>query len=157
MRIIACLFLVLAMCPRVTTAQPKTILSDADFVVGTLSGHTDSLAVRKALGQPDSIRVDDNPFDKGSSLVSWFYPDITINFGISEQIHGLTLHSSRHATNRGLRVGDSLKVAVQLYGEPGHIYQNEWEYSDPKSELHVIRLTTKNSCVREIFIGWLYD
>lgn len=92
-------------------AQAQARISDADLRVAGITYRTDSATVRRRLGAPDSV-IDG----------AWYYRNLTVylemegnrNAGHVEQI---LIRTPRYATVRGLRVGDLVSKAIELYGE----------------------------------------
>jgi len=132
-------------------------LRQADFALGGITQGMDSAAVRRSLGRPDSIVVDDNPFDTGAKLVTWRYRHMTVEFFSTDQVVGVSTTDRAVASPRGLRVGDSVTRLKQLYGEPTGSYENVMDYEDPHGALHVLRVTIHNERVVEIYLGSILD
>ena len=101
--------------PHVLQGQAKPI-SSPDIALAGISVGMDSAVVRKALGSPDSAAEGFDPSEAGPLLV-WYYPTIQVVY-LKPTVHGIWLVSSDQATARGLRVGDSVAVALRLYGPP---------------------------------------
>ena len=132
-------------------------LRKADFALGGITQEMDSSTVRRTLGRPDSIDVDDNPFDTGAKLVTWRYRSLTVEFFSTDHVVGVSTTDRAVASPRGLRVGDSVTRLKQLYGEPTGSYEDVVDYEDPQSALHVLRVTIHNGRVAEIYLGSILD
>ena len=108
-----------------STAQAQgRRLRDSDFVVAGVAPDMDSATVRQVLGNPDSIAEGDDPSQSAPKLC-WYYRDLQVVLW-GAQVEGIWLRSSRYATARGLRLGDSLGKARHLYG------RNTWYSVRPK-------------------------
>jgi len=142
--------------PKVPNAAPAP-LGDADFVVGRLKEGLDTAAVRRALGAPDSVSVEDNPYDPGGKLFDWRYHDLTVGVA-DEGVYGMTLTGPGVATARGLRVGDPADRVRALYGPPA-ASGDDWEYADPRDQggMHVVRVVIAGGRVAHIFVGSVLD
>ncbi len=146
------------LCPlRESLAQTPPPLAQADFTLGGLTEDTDSAAVRARFGKPDSIFVESHPFDISAKLVSWVYPRFTVFFFSIDHVVGIRTRDSRVATQRGLRVGDSVARLRHLYGEPTSFFQDDLDYADSGEHLHVMRVTVRQGHVAEIYVGWILD
>src|SRR5688572_21121945 len=90
-------------------AAAQARISDADLAVAGIAYKTDSSTVRRRLGAPDSI-VDGK----------WVYRDLTVYFKMEDSDKGVVeqilLRTPRYRTARGLRVGDPIERAIELYG-----------------------------------------
>lgn len=145
--------------PVVAGAQAP--LKPADFVVAGIPDNypetfveEDTARIRKMLGAPKIERR--VPGFKDDSMTVWEFDGLSVLFGgIARQ--GITLTSSRIATARGLRVGDTAARVRQLYGTPAEVVEDEWTYTDPREHLHVIQVTIQDGKVTSIFIGSLWD
>ncbi len=154
------LFLVVAvpLCLAATlVGQVAPPLTQRDFVLGGLEENMDSAVVRHRLGKPDSILVDESPFDVGAKLVTWRYRRVTVDFFASDRVVGLSTTDPSIPTPRGLRVGDSIARMKQLYGEPTGSYADASDYEDPHQHLHLIRVTVHDGHVAAIYLGYLLD
>ena len=146
------------LCPlRESLAQTPQPLAQADFTLGGLTEDTDSAAVRARLGKPDSVFVEGHPFDVDAKLVSWVYPRLTVFFFSMDHVVGIRTRDFRVATQRGLRVGDSVARLRRLYGEPTSSYHDDLDYADSGEHLHVMRVTVRQGHVAEIYVGWILD
>ena len=150
-------FLLLLCLLRESLAQTPQPLAQDDFTLGGLAEDTDSAAVRARFGKPDSVFVDNHPFDVDAKLVSWVYPRFTVFFFSMDHVVGIRTRDSRVATQRGLRVGDSVARLRRLYGEPTSSYHDDIEYEDPGEHLHIMRVTVREGHVAEIYVGWILD
>ncbi|SRR6266480_424600 len=138
--------------------QRPAPLTATDFqVLPQLGLPTDSASVRRLLGRPDSTVRDSNTFDPGAFTVSWFYRGFEIFFPSPDAANAITLLTRRLATHRGLRVGDSLARAAQLYGTPNGADNWRWYLRDPKDGMHVILIQFAKGRVELIRLGWLMD
>src|SRR2546426_2607601 len=143
-RALPLLAFLLLLCPlRESLAQRPQPLAQADFTLGGLTEDTDSAAVRARFGKPDSVFVESHPFDVDAKLVSWVYHRFTVLFFSMNHVVGIRTRDSRVATQRGLRVGDSVTRLRQLYGEPTFSYHDELDYADSGEHLHVMRVTVR--------------
>ena len=133
-------------------------IDSTDFVVAGVEAGMDSAAVLRALGPPDSVRVDENPYDGGGRLPTWFYDGLTVLF-TEEGVHGVNVEGPRHATARGVRVGDPAERVRAVYGEPTSEDSQSWDYADPAdgSGLHMIGFQFAGGRVTSIFLGWVLD
>jgi len=132
-------------------------LSTVDFALGGVSENTDSAAVRRGLGKPDSVLVGASPFDVGAKLVTWRYPRLTVEFFSTDHVVGLSTTDSTVATPRGLRVGDSVTRLKQLYGETTDSCERDCDYEDPAQHLHVMSVRIRNGRVSQLYLGYLLD
>lgn len=133
-------------------------LDSLDFIVAGVSAGMDSATALARLGEPDSIRVDPNPLEPGTDLLSWYYRDLSlgVRYGV---VGGITLDTPGLATARGLRVGDTLERMRSLYGEPSGTSERSWYYLDPIDHrgLHAIDMRIANGTVISIFLGYWLD
>jgi hypothetical protein len=141
--------------PVMLSGQSPPPLSKADFSLAGVNVGADSSAVRRGLGQPDSVRFDPNPFSPKAKSVVWVYRRYTILFYTTEHVAGVRIRDASVATRRGLRLGDSVARLKELYGEPTGAYQESVEYQDPKQKFEVLRVVLKDGRVEDIYIGAL--
>ena|SRR2546430_4655843 len=132
-------------------------LAQPDFALAGIAEETDSAQVQRRLGKPDSVLVDQHPFDVGAKLVTWRYKRLTVDFFSSDRVVGLSTTDPGVRTPRGLRVGDSVVRLKQLYGEPTGSYEDAWDYDDRAEHLHVMRITVRDGHVAAIYLGYLLD
>ena len=142
----------------VLTPRP---LAPADFVVAGVPGNQpyvdiseDSARIRRILGDPRAVKRTE--FQPGDSLTTWFYRGLEVVFGGISRV-GINLTSPRVRTHRGLRVGDSARRVIALYGQPSERMDDDWVYEDPRERLHVISVTVRQGRVVRIFVGSLWD
>ena len=147
------LVLVFAVTVWPQTAKP---LSDNDFVIAGISDETTPGRIQKVLGRPSSIHSYPHPFDPDARTIQWRYGALSLIFS-GEVLTGIYLNTAKHATSRGLRVGDSVDKLIHLYGKPNGAYETDWDYQDPGNEMHVIRVLVKRKRVVLIYLGWLTD
>ena len=147
-------------CATGSLAQARH-LEPADFVVAGIPDYypdvdtfDDTVRIKRVLGPPAHIQRHSGPY--GDTLTTWAFDGLIVEFG-SVARAGITLTSRRIATHRGLRVGDSLKRLVALYGKPSQQACDEWTYEDPREPLHAIIITIQNGRVLRIFIGSIWD
>jgi hypothetical protein len=140
-------------------SQGSPWLTDEDFQVAGLADDADSVAVLRALGEPDSIISLPDPDDPDVELLAWAYPDLAVAFGEGGVRYGVTLLSPGVATRRGLKVGDAKARLVELYGRPPHAFGATWDYMAPDDEdgLHVMRVGFADDRISWIFLGWLLE
>ncbi len=135
---------------------PVSKLAPDDFVIAGVREGMDAAAVRKTLGKPQAMTTAQHPFDFGAKLVSWRYDGLLVSF-VGGVVNATTLTAPNRATKRGLRVGDSAEKLLDLYGEPDGKYQADWDYLDPKEEIHLPRVSVKNGRVTRIVAGRILD
>ena len=139
-----------------TSAAAPAPLGERDFAVGELHEGLDTAAVRRLLGAPDSVKVEDNPYDPGGKPRTWRYRDVTIELA-DETVYGIALDGPGVATARGLRVGDPADRVRALYGAVA-ADGDDWEYTDPANPgMHVVRVTVKGGRVAAIYVGSILD
>jgi hypothetical protein len=134
-------------------------LTDEDFKIAGLEDDADSVAVLRALGEPDSIISLPDPDDPDVELLAWAYPDLAVAFGEGGIRYGVTLIAPGVATRRGLKVGDAKARLLELYGRPPHAFGATWDYLAPDDEdgLHVMRVGFSGDRISWIFLGWLLE
>ncbi|HEX9084057.1 MAG TPA: hypothetical protein VF836_04910, partial [Gemmatimonadaceae bacterium] len=141
------------------TASPRlaaTRIDSTDFVVDGLSQDSDSAAVVARLGRPDSVSVEDNPYDTGMKLPTWHYRALEVNF-ITTTVQSFEIIGPEVPTARGVRVGDTVERLRAAYGEPDSHDDDDWSYADSKQELHEIAFTIRNGRIAKVFIGTVLD
>jgi len=153
--------LVAALKAPVPPPPPPPPLQRYDFEFIALDAQSDSAEVQRRFGGPDSISEDANPFDKGTTLITWHYRGhytFDVHFFSGNTVMGVAVTDSRFETARRLRVGDSVNRVLELYGQPSSNDGGVYEYTDPEGEgLHVVRITVRNGRVVEIYVGYLLD
>ena len=135
----------------VSPHSPTARLDSTDFIVVGLTQGSDSAAVFARLGQPDSVSLEDNPYDPGMKLPTWHYRAMNVNF-IAE-VQSFEIIGPAIPTARGVRVGDTLERLKAVYGEPSNRYDDDWSYTDPKQDLHQITFTVRSGRIVKVFIG----
>ncbi len=139
-------------------SPPRPPLDTSDFTVASVSIYQDSGDVRRRVGAPDSVFVEDNTFG-GGSFLKWVYADLRFFFVPTDTgatLLGITLRTSRVATHRGLRVGDPADRVRLLYGKPD-IYEDEWRYAYKERHHLIISVTVANRRVTGIYVGSIVD
>ena len=145
---------------------PNLVLSQspvgrADFVVAGVSSQTDSAAVRRLLGRPDSVTSGDHPFDVGGKLINWWYHRLRVSYNGGEKVGGMWLLAPGVETTRGLRVGDQRQRVRRLYGTPASVdtASDAWIYhdADDGSEMHLVKVFFQRDRVASVFLGWVLD
>jgi hypothetical protein len=148
-----------------------------DYQIGPLliGEHVDSALT--FLGKP--IRVETFTLEHrsgGRELIDSVWVDIPVDTNIVYTFDGLEvcterdgsirsidLSTSRFATHRGIRVGDSSNAILKHYGKPwrnlngtgeyGPQPTDEWTYRERYSTLGIVFYTV-NDRVTRIFVGW---
>ncbi len=149
--------ILLFLAASISNAQKVRTLDSTDFVVAGIKDGLDSNGVKRILGKPLSVSISDNPFDNESKIVTWHYRGLVINLGEGNSTCGVTIESKKYVTKRGLRVGDSPRKAINLYGKPDSQYEDRLNYLDADEEVHAIQVRIKNGRVTQIFLGWFLD
>jgi hypothetical protein len=127
-----------------------------DVVVAGLSQGMDSAAVRRLLGQPDSIAAEPDPRDPPATFVDWHYPTLTVTLGSYNALGGVTLTGASVATLRGLRVGDTRSRLVALYGEPRDTTGDTWQYETADGR-YLMQVDFVAGRIQRLYLGHLYD
>jgi|CXWL01.1.fsa_nt_gi hypothetical protein len=144
-----------------STAAPAAApaLAAQDFVVAGIHDGSSLAEVRKALGEPSKDETGENLAAPDFPIHSWLYPGLTVTWVMDDGITGVALTDATRATSRGLKVGDSTKRAVELYGPTGDSLDGIWDWYDTSDEsnLHVLRLETKGDEITSIYLGYLID
>ena len=138
--------------PREQTPAP---VRWGDAVVAGLGVGSDSAAVRRALGRPDSIAVSANPYDARGTLADWWYRQVRVAFNPPDLIAGLWLLERGPRTARGLQVGDPRDDVRRLYGAPPDSsgVEDAWVYSDSTQPLLLVKVWFRRDQVRLVFLG----
>ena len=92
--------------PRAPEGAGPARIGGSDLVVAGVAYKDDSGAVRRRLGAPDSLAEE-----------VWYYRDLTVYFR-KTKVEQILLSTPKYATARGLRVGDEVSRAADLYGGP---------------------------------------
>jgi hypothetical protein len=128
---------------EVFTERPVS-LADSDLVVAGVAYGADSAQVRRALGAP------------AATDSAWTYPGLRLLFQ-GGRVHQIVLTTPQRATARGLRVGDRVVRAKQLYGTPCIL--EIWAYCrtvtmepDPRAMI----LEVKDRVITEIRVGAIF-
>ena len=127
-----------------------------DVVVAGLSQGMDSAAVRRLLGQPDSVTAEPDPRDPPATLVDWHYPALTVTLGSYNSLGGITLKGASVATLRGLRVGDARSRLVALYGVPRDTPGATWQYETADGR-YLMQVEFMVGRIQRLYLGHLYD
>src|SRR5437879_13020941 len=90
-------FLLLLCLLRESLAQTPQPLAQDDFTLGGLAEDTDSAAVPARFGKPDSVFVDNHPFDVDDKLVRWVYLRFTVFFFSVDEVVRIRPQDSRAA------------------------------------------------------------
>ena len=88
-------------------AVPPAPFGDDDLAAAGIGYKNESSSVRRILGTPDSV-----------TATVWYYRDVTVYFE-KARVEQILLRTPRYATVRGLRVGDDISKAADLYGGGG--------------------------------------
>ncbi len=113
----------------------RSLWSDQDFKLASISLGMQETAVFKAIGQPiakkgGTMQWGDFP---EALFQDFLYKGITVRFIQTDKNEGfkvrrLVIKSPRYSTMRGVKVGDSYKKVLLCYGEPIFQNQSEIEY-----------------------------
>ena len=132
-------------------AQQK--LNSSDFVVAGISRGMSKINVKKILGKPKNEEMSKGVTENFTSLK---YAGLIVDLGSDQEVFGVEITSAKYATARGLRVGDSDKKLLELYGNPESKYQQDWDYNFD-DEKGLLRVGIKKNKVDRIYIGSLDD
>jgi hypothetical protein len=126
-----------------------------DAVVAGLRVGSDSSAVRRALGRPDSIAVSANPYVAERTLADWWYRQMRVALNPPDLVSGFWLLESGPRTARGLQVGDPRDDVRRLYGAPpdSSAAEDAWVYSDSTQPLLLVKVWFRGDRVRLVFLG----
>lgn len=127
----------------VQNAENKTIKAE-DLQIGNIKTSMKYDEVSRILGkQPTEQNKDFLKFNDGT--------EITFNEG---EVYSIIVRDGNYITPRGLKVGDNILKAVQLYGEPSEKEENgHWIYNFENENYNVFFLTIKNEIVSEIEVS----
>lgn len=150
-------FLILAMTIGFSTrAQQETKeLTSHDFIVSDIFIGMSKVNVIKILGKGKS---ENSRKGVTGAFTDLKYAGLTVMLngtGNHQSVFGILINSANYSTNRGLRVGDSAKKVLELYGEPASKYEQDFDYIDNEGGL--LRINIKKSKVVSIYIGALDD
>jgi hypothetical protein len=106
----------LLLTPNSLPSQRPDTLSDADLAVRGITFQSDTIAVRRSLGDPLHV---EKPASVGPyrSFVIWRYKSLSAVFQSGKLLY-LDIVDPALATNRGAHVGDSTSRIRLLYGRP---------------------------------------
>lgn len=91
--------------PDTFAISPPARINDRDLMAAGIAYKDDSNLVRRRLGAPDSVAKE-----------AWYYRDLTVYYLEGARVEQILLRTPRYATIRGLRVGDPVTKAKELYG-----------------------------------------
>jgi len=98
--------------------QHPTPLRPADLAIAGISAwSSDSSAVRRLLGKPDSVADGGDPSESGE-WPAWWYHDLEVLFFLDGRAVGTWIRGPSWATARGLHLGATRDEVVRLYGPP---------------------------------------
>jgi hypothetical protein len=145
--------------PAVVQPAHTDSLIAQDFTLLGIPLEADSAWVLRVFGRPDSITVEENPFDTGGKLPSWHYRDIDVQYTYSDTVFGMAVRSPAYKTRRGVGVGSSAAEIQAAYGEPtsGGQPNGLWEYLDPLQDLHTLTFTLRAGLVVQVYFGYILD
>jgi len=129
---------------EIFTERPVS-MADSDLNVLGIRYDVDSTEVRRTLGAPTS-----------TDSISRTYPGLRVWFEAG-RVRQVTLTTPQHATARGLRVGDRITRAKELYGTP--CMREQWIYCrtvTSRSDNRGIALVVKDLVITEIRIGRVF-
>jgi hypothetical protein len=131
-------------------------IDSTDLSVAGIKKGMSSFAVSRLLGKPESKISENNQLDPSSKLYTWKYDGLSVRLYNDSWVFGISISSPRYSTQRGLRVGDSIKRLKQLYGLNFRIRENNWMYENPEYG-YIIFITIKKNKVSAIYLGTLLD
>jgi hypothetical protein len=133
-------------------------IDSLDFNLAGLTPRTDSADVRRILGSPDSIVVEQNPVGDGTH-VSWLFPQVRVQFHADSLVRSVLTGDSTYVTHRGIRVGDSAIDVLRAYGPQEGSVPTNWVYADPMDpdRMHLIHFYIRDGVVDQILMGWALD
>jgi hypothetical protein len=133
-------------------------IDSLDFHVAGLTPNTDSTDVRRILGSPASVLVEQNPVGDGTH-VSWLFPNLRVQFHADSRVRSVHVGDSTYATHRGVRVGDSAVAVLRAYGPQEGSVATNWVYADPAGpdRMHLIHFYLRDQVVERIILGWALD
>lgn len=130
---------------------PNGVVVPADLIIAGVHLGDDSAAVHRVLGVPDSMGQSHDP-SQAAPLPGWFYPGLEVVF-LNERVHGVWLKGGRWATYRGLKVGDSLAVATNLYGAaPPSVTSYAWSLTSGADSAGLY-ISLESGWIRTIYLG----
>jgi hypothetical protein len=103
--------------------QDSQFISSQQCAVGGITLEMTSRDVRKHLGRPLKVTVDENAGIVYDEAEVWSYKDLSVHMG-DGRVVGLTCDTQLYTTPDGAKVGDSVVVLFQLYGPTGSFALN---------------------------------
>lgn len=156
-RLIACGCALIAGATLLQAQRPPK-LGVHDFDVAGLTNTTDSAAVRRAFGDPDSISIAAGPNADRNKLIDWWYPDLRVSYNRRPTVGLVWLLSNRYHTARGIAVGDSVDQVLRCYGKATAVWI--WDenasitYESRADSTHMVKFWLRNRRVTRIILEW---
>ena len=140
--------------------DPKTVLTQDDFIPVGSSPIVDTTTVLGTIGRPDSIAViDSSDRFAYTGYSTWFYTDHHLYFDSNKTLIGIKIIQPEVASYRGLRVGDAINRVRELYGRSNQDYDLPYQsliYRSDNSNSMGIFIQLDDRVVSSIYIGRLF-
>lgn len=133
---------------------PAPPLEPEDFALTGVPLDADTTEIRLSFGEPDSVHVDENPFDAEQPLTIWFFDGFEVRFS-GDRAVGYMVRAGDESTLRGVRVGTPADSVLRLYGPPTTSEPSRITYAeaDDLAGLRVIDFVVQDEVVSRIYVG----
>lgn len=120
-----------------------------------LSKHKLAMSIDKFIkDMPKKLKKKSSTYDDSIEMneITFEFEDGTIYVFLDDELYSISTQNPEYSTPRGLRVGDSVKKVIELYGNPQHKSKDGcWEYTYEGAEDYTLfYITVANDKVSKI-------
>jgi len=132
-----------------------TPIHDSDFIVGDFKLDMTFSSFKK-VADGKFVKIKSSIYNSDIKVNTYRLKDGSIVEFYDGRLGNVLLKSKKYATNRGLKVGDSLNKALKLYGLPHDLEGDSWHYNyDYADDGEVFVVTFENDKVKSIYVTML--